>query len=101
MSKPFNGLTPAQAELLALLAEEAAEVIQVVGKILRHGYDSPHPVSRAINRDLLAVEIGHVNAAVGMIVASGDLSEAAVAESIEEKVESVQKYLHHNPPIGG
>jgi hypothetical protein len=28
----FNGLTPAQAERLAMLAEEAAEVIQVIGK---------------------------------------------------------------------
>lgn len=39
----FNRLTPAQAERLAMLAEECGEVIQIVGKILRHGYDSWHP----------------------------------------------------------
>lgn len=34
----FNGLSPAEVERLALLAEECGEVIQTVGKILRHGY---------------------------------------------------------------
>ena len=32
MQDHFNGLTHAEAERLAMLAEEAAEVIQVVGK---------------------------------------------------------------------
>jgi len=39
----FNDLSPAQTEALAVLAEECAEVIQVVGKILRHGLSSKHP----------------------------------------------------------
>ena len=39
----FNKLTPAEAERLAMLAEECGEVVQIVGKILRHGYDSQHP----------------------------------------------------------
>ncbi len=43
MQDHFNRLTPAEAERLAMLAEEAAEVIQIVGKILRHGYASYHP----------------------------------------------------------
>ena len=34
----FNQLTPAETERLAILAEECGEVIQAVGKILRHGY---------------------------------------------------------------
>ncbi|MGR3524882.1 MAG: hypothetical protein ACU0CT_02645 [Paracoccaceae bacterium] len=57
----FNNLTPAEAERLAMLAEECAEVIQVVGKILRHGYDSYHPANPAVsNRDLLAKEATEV-----------------------------------------
>jgi hypothetical protein len=36
----FNQLTDAEAERLALLAEECGEVVQVIGKILRHGYES-------------------------------------------------------------
>jgi hypothetical protein len=35
-----NGLSNEQLESLALLSEECGEVIQVVGKILRHGLDS-------------------------------------------------------------
>ena len=34
---PFNGLTPAEAERLALLMEECGEVVQIIGKVLRHG----------------------------------------------------------------
>jgi NTP pyrophosphatase (non-canonical NTP hydrolase) len=36
-------MTDAEKERLYMLAEEAAEVIQMVNKILRHGYDSYHP----------------------------------------------------------
>jgi len=58
MSEHFNRLTEAQAERLAMLAEECGEVIQVVGKILRHGYDSYHPNDPSTtNRDLLGYEL--------------------------------------------
>ena len=54
MSDHFNGLTPAEAERLAMLAEECGEVIQMVGKILRHGYDSYHPADpNTTNKQLL------------------------------------------------
>lgn len=58
MSDHFNKLTPAEAERLAMLAEECAEVIQIVGKILRHGYESHHPETPNVtNRDLLGKEL--------------------------------------------
>lgn len=64
MSDHFNKLTPAEAERLAMLAEECGEVIQVIGKILRHGYDSYHPDQAATpphlrftNRQALAQEL--------------------------------------------
>ena len=54
----FNGLSPAEAERLAMLAEECGEVIHIVGKILRHGYDSYHPADPTVtNRDLLGREL--------------------------------------------
>lgn len=62
-TKHFNNLTPAEAERLAMLAEECAEVIQIVGKILRHGYDSYHPDDNTItNRDMLAEELREIYA---------------------------------------
>ena len=64
MSAP--DLTPAEAERLAMLAEECAEVIQIVGKILRHGYDSYHPADpETTNRDLLAKELTDIEAVRG------------------------------------
>ena len=58
MTNHFNQLTPAQAERLAMLAEECGEVIQIIGKILRHGYDSHHPDRPHItNRELLQREL--------------------------------------------
>ena len=38
--KPFNKLRPDQVEKLAILIEEASEVIKAAGKILRHGYQN-------------------------------------------------------------
>ena len=38
MIYPFNELSPAEVERLAILAEEMGEAIQVIGKVLRHGY---------------------------------------------------------------
>jgi len=58
MANHFNRLTPAEAERLAMLAEECGEVIQVIGKILRHGYDSYHPADPSTtNRQLLGREL--------------------------------------------
>lgn len=95
MSRHFNGLTPAEAERLALLAEEAGEVIQAVGKILRHGYESGHPDGGDSNRDALARELGHVHFAMDILVAAADLSAALIYESTAAKRDAVQQYLHH------
>lgn len=56
VSQHFNQLTPAEAERLALLAEECGEVIQAIGKILRHGYESRHPDGGPTNREALERE---------------------------------------------
>jgi len=65
----YNGLTPNEAERLAILAEEMGEALQIVGKILRHGYESTSPVSTDLrtNREMLAHELTDVEAAITMI----------------------------------
>lgn len=65
----FNGLTPNQTERLAILAEEMGEALQLIGKILRHGYESTSPVSTDLrtNREMLAHELTDVEAAITMI----------------------------------
>lgn len=99
--KHFNNLTPAEAERLAMLAEECGEVIQVVGKILRHGYESYHPndlfnghpkPGAENNRDLLANEVCDLLAVVQMMdadfnVGGGLDPDAAIAKKM--------RFAHH------
>ena len=90
----FNQLTPAEAERLAMLAEECGEVVQVVGKILRHGYDSYHPDNpRVTNRDLLVKELRDVNAVL-QAMGRSELQDHSVQDVLgvwERKL----KYTHH------
>lgn len=92
----FNGLSPAQAERLALLAEEMGEALQAIGKVLRHGYRSTHPdfPNGPNNRDVLEREIGDVLCALRLLWGY-DLNYTNSDERAEIKAETVQKYLHH------
>lgn len=95
MERHFNQLSPDEAERLALLAEEAAEVIQVVGKILRHGYESHHPNGGPNNRALLEDELGDFEAAVSMLADADDVSLKEITDAKHDKLDRVKKYLHH------
>lgn len=101
MSEHFNQLTPAQAERLAILAEECGEVIQIIGKILRHGLESCHPVTGEVNRTALVRELYDVKAA--MVLMGVDIPEtmedshwqqAAISQAISKKL----IYSHHQEP---
>jgi NTP pyrophosphatase (non-canonical NTP hydrolase) len=102
----FNGLTAAEAERLAILAEECAEVIQAVGKILRHGYYSFNPDLLTqdmddgdelppTNKSDLEMEIGDVLFAVELLKQAGDISMNKVEARAEVKAEKIKEYLHH------
>lgn len=93
------GLTDAERELLALLMEECGEVVQVIGKILRHGYDSCNPLDpeSPSNRELLERELGDVGAAQLMLEESGALGWTEIRNHASRKLESVRKWLHFNP----
>jgi NTP pyrophosphatase (non-canonical NTP hydrolase) len=95
----FNRLTPAEAERLALLAEECAEVIQMVGKILRHGFESTHPAGGPTNRQSLEKELGDVQAAVDLMVIADDVSSHTIEQHCLDKHRAVQQYLHHQKGI--
>ena len=91
---PFNRLTPAEAERLALLSEELGEVTQAIGKILRHGFESRGP-SGETNRERLEAEVGDLKAALTLMLASGDVSHDAIEIACETKLTKVWRYLHH------
>ena len=87
----FNGLTPAEAERLAWLAEECAETIHAVGKILRHGYESRDPTvdGSPTNRVTLELELGDVRAATEWLASTGDIRKVTHRES------RTMRYMHH------
>ncbi|TCT41178.1 hypothetical protein [Martelella mediterranea] len=95
MSEHYNRLSPAEAERLAMLAEEAGEIVQAVGKILRHGYESFHPSDPTTpNRVLLSNEVGDLSAVYTMMLANGDLpsiQEDEVTASLASKL----RCTHH------
>jgi NTP pyrophosphatase (non-canonical NTP hydrolase) len=96
MSTHFNGLSPAEAERLALLLEELGEAQQAIGKILRHGYESGHPTaSNSSNREDLEGKLGDVTFAIKMLTDSGDLDARSIASQCMQKRDTVGQYLHH------
>lgn len=100
-----------------MLAEECAEVVQVVGKILRHGYQSYHPndltpvaaggetelvpkMGAKDNRRLLSDELTDLEAVVEMMFETGDLSHPRTGSAISEAISKKLRYAHHQQPKG-
>lgn len=95
MSRPFNNLTFAEAEALALLAEEAGEIVQACAKALRHGLDSEHPDTGVDNRTALQCEIGDLFAAVDIAAGHGIVFHRRIRQARTDKLARVAPYLHH------
>lgn len=95
-------LTEAEIERLGLLAEECAEVIQVIGKILRHGFDSSspvkHPLGQDTNRVILQRELEDVELAKELMLFAGDYNGLDWERSkySHAKRQRLNTYLHHN-----
>jgi len=98
MESNFNGLTPAETERLAMLAEEAGEIVQAVGKILRHGYEGFHPDNPGItNRGLLENEIADLHAVQLMMETKGDIEDLSpqASDAVGDALERKQRFTHH------
>jgi NTP pyrophosphatase (non-canonical NTP hydrolase) len=79
--------------------EECGEVIEAIGKILRHGYESCDPTKpyACTNRSKLEQELGDVRAAMLLICASGDVKKDYIHLYAEDKLKNIGKWLHHQP----
>lgn len=95
MPEHFHGLTPAQAERLYVLAEECGELVQVVMKTLRHGYESTHPDGGPTNRQRIEQEAGDVRHAIQMLTDAADLQAVEISLRTMEKSRTIRQYLHH------
>ena len=97
MADHFNRLTPAEAERLAYLIEEAAEVQQIASKVLRHGYDSysPDDPGKGSNREQLNRKLRDFAGAVARMVAAVDLASDPMRGADPNKG---ARYMHHQTP---
>ena len=99
MREQFNQLTPAEAERLAILSEECGEVIQAIGKILRHGYDSKHPDGGPTNRGQLELELGDILCIGRLMCNENDIRKSAIEDRAKTKPAKLIKFTHHQSVV--
>ena len=91
-------MTEGERERLYMLAEEAAEVIQMVNKILRHGYDSYHPndMFKTSNGVLLQEEITDFLSIIDRMNLIDDIDvDLYDGVSLKDRWKSKLKYTRH------
>ena len=84
-------------ECLITLAEECAEVIQVVSKIQRFGATSFHPETGVSNLDKLNQEIGDMLTMVDLLVNEGLLDKLKIQNAKIYKRAKFAKFSIHKP----
>ena len=91
-----NGLSDAETERLALLAEECAETGKAIGKILRDGYPSRNPdiADSPSNREDLEHEVGDLLWAIDLMAHCGDISMLRSRADAGRHARKT-RYLHH------
>jgi len=92
-------LTSAELERLAILSEELGEVQQIIGKILRHGYDSynPYDKTKQTNRDKLEIEIGDVLCILDVMWDdNSDIDILNIKDQSIKKRVKLNKWMHYN-----
>lgn len=90
-------VTNQEAELLTILMEECAEVIQACSKIQRFGWEGATTAddSGNTNRDHLATELGDLAAVANKLGAEGRLSSPKIHAATEAKYEKMKKFTTH------
>jgi NTP pyrophosphatase (non-canonical NTP hydrolase) len=90
----YPDLTPAELERLALVMEEASEVVQAATKILRHGYEGRYDEGPT-NREALERELGDLRYAIALLIGADDISESAVFLATHAKAKRAPRFLRH------
>ena len=73
-------------EILNILTEECAEVIQAISKTQRFGMDNTNPFSAETNREHLEQEIGVLLTMIDLLYVKGIINEKNVYEAQQRKV---------------
>lgn len=83
-----------EREILLILQEESAEVIQAVSKVFRFGWEAVNPIieSDQTNKEHLEEEIGDFLAMLYLMESSGMIDIFAVEEAKFNKIEKLKKW---------
>lgn len=83
-----------EREILLILQEESAEVIQAVSKVFRFGWDAVNPVieSNQNNREHLEEEIGDFLAMIYLMESEGMIDACALDIAKFNKIEKLKKW---------
>lgn len=93
----FNELTPQEDEVLSMLAEEAAEIIQIIMKTKRHGFGSHHPDNPYDdNRALIAKEVGDFLGVLDHAIDHRMIERDKVQTAADVKMLNAFHYMHHH-----
>lgn len=88
-----------QEHLLAILAEECAEIAQRASKALRFGLDEIQPEQPLTNAERIMEEFDDLRGVVGMMQDRA-LLPGSVARRIQAKQEKVGKFLRYSAECG-
>jgi NTP pyrophosphatase (non-canonical NTP hydrolase) len=79
-------------QVMDILQEEAAEVIQAVSKIRRFGWESKHPESQQTNLEHLEEELGDMLAMIDILMVNNVVSWSNLHAAKRAKIEKLKKW---------
>ena len=92
-SEKYIKMNNKEKEILIILQEECAEVIQEASKIFRFGFESCYPTDdSATSRERLTLELGQVLCMIGLLVERDVVDEEALLTAMEAKKIKLKKW---------
>jgi len=81
-------------EVLAMVSEECGEVVQAIGKALRHGIDDWNPVTGIDNKDAIVTELADVIAVAVLLLEFLEIPQSTIDANYERKFTKLLEYTH-------
>jgi NTP pyrophosphatase (non-canonical NTP hydrolase) len=91
-SKTGRNVDKKTKEVMDILQEECAEVIQAVSKISRFGLDNLKPGKPKTNREHLEEELGDMLAMISILVDSNVIDSVKLQQAEAAKIEKLKKW---------
>lgn len=79
-------------EILNILQEESAEVIQIISKINRFGLTGFHPNDHKTNKERLEEELGDLQCMINLLIENGIVNKQKINVAENAKLEKLKKW---------